>query len=157
MSLRKDGDEDDEGPLRDRSCSDAHELVRHAQQKQKQQKRSSQHHNVSSRPRSKSVDVHRHHSTSSPFHKKKYAFHHHHHHQQQQHHGRNNSPQFLAEHTTTEKKLQGNMWIRPAGPVPFLFPSLTNDSKDQLFECQANNMNNSKNGGYEIIVSLEVQ
>lgn len=152
MSLRNNGEEDKEAPHRDRSCSDAHELVRHAhsssqqKQKQKPQKRSShQHHHVSSRPRSKSVDVHRHHSTSSPLHKKKYAFHH------QQQHGRNNSPQFLIEHTTTPKKLQGNMWIRPAGPVPFLFPTLTNGSNDHvsLSECQAT-MSNNKDGGVMI-------
>ena len=155
MSLRKNGEEDKEAPHRDRSCSDAHELVRHAhsssQQKQKPQKRSGHqhHHHGSSRPRSKSVDVHRHHSTSSPFHKKKYAFHH----RQQHQHGRNNSPQFLIEHTTTTpKKLQGNMWIRPAGPVPFLFPTLTNGSSNDhvsLSECQAT-MSNDKDGGVMI-------
>ena len=48
------------------------------------------------------------------------------------------------------------MWIRPAGPVPFLFPTLTNGGSNDhvsLSECQATmSSNNNKDGG--VVISL---
>ncbi|KAL3810914.1 hypothetical protein ACHAXA_008764 [Cyclostephanos tholiformis] len=85
-----------------------------------------------SRPRSKSLDVHRH--STTPVHKKKYAHHHAHPRTQSpggghQHHGGNGLIDAIMADNATTKKLQGKMWIRPAAassPVPFPFHIVTN-------------------------------
>ena len=92
--------------------------------------RHQQHHHGNGRPRSKSLDVHRH-SSTDPIHKKKYAHHHMHPSlsRDYQHHGRNSPTFTMMTGETTPKKLQGKMWIRPAAassPLPILLPTLGN-------------------------------
>lgn len=106
----------------------------------------SQHHH--GRPRSKSLDVHRHHVAAAT-HKKK--SHHQLHHmlsrmqQQQQHpttttthvhgahvvfpHGRH-SPENLS---ASNMKLKGKMWIRPASPIRFISKDLQQQQPQYLF------------------------
>ena len=102
---------------------------------------SHQHHQShgNGRPRSKSLDVHRH--STAPVHKKKYTLHQHSHPRAHspggggyQHHGGNAGSMdafvVIADNPATPKRLQGKMWIRPAvsasSPVPFVFPTPTN-------------------------------
>lgn len=81
-------------------------------------------HHGNNRPRSKSLDVHRH--STTPVHKKKYAHHPMHPRTQSpggghQHLGRNSPTVTTVADNMTPRKLQGKMWIRPAAtssPVP---------------------------------------
>jgi hypothetical protein len=83
-------------------------------------------HHGNGRPRSKSLDVHRH--SADPIQKKKYA--HHHVHQSpsrdHRHHGRNSPTYTIMADETTPRRLQGKLWIRPAAtssPLTFSLPT----------------------------------
>lgn len=106
-------------------------------------------HAAAGRPRSKSLDVHRHHVALPAMHKKKYPNHHHHHnfilrahHGAQQyllHHGRN-SPETAS---TTTMKLKGKMWIRPASPIQ-LFKDHRRQQQQQQHPHHENGMEDNE-------------
>mmetsp|Transcript_3961 Transcript_3961/g.7376 ORF Transcript_3961/g.7376 Transcript_3961/m.7376 type:complete len:288 (+) Transcript_3961:250-1113(+) len=100
------------------------------------------HHNHGNRPRSKSCDLHRHHST--PVHKKKIYPHH--------HPKRTQSPGAAGNQRANvggrispanSPKLKGKMWIRPAAAIPFipvLAGAAPTSTKEQQNQQQVNDL-----------------